>query len=288
MLLLIIAHITTMIASLKIKLDTYKNIYKQIGDAGYKVDFDKLIVILENQKNSNIKKIIDSILFVIPGINLINSSVCRLIETKKFNKNLEKYDVLVPMTNYEKYVYNNLESTSKKISFVLTCNTIEKEFGEIKVLSAEEVKVYLDDCNSILKNNGIAQLYYEKLPQIAYTLNEVKKLSNSINSHYKLGTIDGIKTAIIGVPEDCNIDFVIIRRDKCLEKNEYKTIEDEEVKDAKFIVYPFGIDFEESNELKQCYQDIINERTYTKKSLFNISTYTKENKSILYVKKRVK
>ena len=84
------------------------------------------------------------------------------------------------------------------------------------------------DPNCLLEKN-IVQLYYDKLPIISYSLDEVKQLSESINSHYKLGKMNDINTAIIGLPEECTINSAIVRNDDKLLEMDYQEVNEDEL-----------------------------------------------------------
>ena len=153
----------------------------------------------------------------------------------------------------------------------------------------DEIKLYLDDEVKVLKYD-IAQLYYEKLPALAYTLDEVKKLSESIESNYKIGRMNEINTAIIGLPKDCNFTTVLLRKNNTLEKHKYEPLNEEDMKNEKFVIYPFGIDFNENEKLKACYEEIVKERDNyyknKKSKIMDYNFYPANDKPFVRVKQK--
>ena len=286
----ILSQLVTMFISVAIKMNKFLKTYKKIGDNGFKIDSQKMENISNKKEESNLKKsiinVLDLILFFIPGINMISASISSNITKTEFLKRLEQNNALIPMTDEEYEFYNNLSSISKKINFVSYHDEISKRIDYIKTL--------LDEERTVLEKN-IAQLYYDKLPPIAYTLEGIKKLSNAIDSNYKVGIMDGINVAIIGLPkEECKINYVILRNKNSLEQYEYKELNEKDINNNnnKFIVYPFGFDFEENDELKNSYQDIIDNRNYFRKnkrsSMIKFNDINLNNKEKIYVKKKVK
>ena len=282
MIIFIITQIATMGISIKIKYDTYRSIYKHMGDSGYKIDPNILNDIIKNKKPNKIRDMVNITLFVIPGINIISSVINRLIDTKKFGEELINNKALSSMTDLEMKAYQKLNTTNKKITFVLCCDEINKEY--------DKIMTYFEDSNILLQKN-IAQLYYEKLPQIAYTLDEVKMLSKTIQSDYKIGKIDGVNSAIIGLPQNSTIEEVILKKEKSLNRYQFEKMDEEETRNGKFIVYPFDFDFEGNEELKKCYKEIIDIRDNNRKNMYirSINVNKDIQKDVkTYVKKRVK
>ena len=277
-----VAQVTTMLASIGIKGNTYNKTYKKIGDKGYKISADKVEELLNDRpKERKIVQLVDALLFLIPFINVASAVIKRQYDIKKVNESIEKHEALIPMTEEEKLQYSKFNSTLKKATFVSCYDSFSK--------ALDEIKVFIDDENTILKQH-IAQLYYEKLPAISYTLEEVKKLSTSIDSSYKLGKIEGINTAIIGLPEDCYIDKVIMKKEDSLERYQYEIMDEENIETEKFIIYPFGVDFNENDKLKACYQKIVDERDKFRKNrkkettIYNI--YQNDDKPFVRVKQK--
>lgn len=278
-LLFVVAQLVTMLVSVKIKMDTYKNEYKKLGDKGYKINSEKVIQMIEDEKNSRVHDFVDAFLFVLPGINIISSTVQRVIETKKFTEKIEKFDALLPMTDEEIEKYQRLDSVAKKATFVSCYDTVIKAYNDIHI--------YFES-NIDLLDKHIAQLYYEKLPAISYTLEEIKKLSNSIESSYQIGKADGLNTAIIGLPnKQFDIDNILVIKNDKIEKYDYETIDEKDAKNERFIVYPFGMDYNESETLQKCYQDILNDRDNARKNNANrFNRYSNDDKAFIRVKRK--
>lgn len=279
--LYILAENITACISFSLRKNVVNKYIEKIGNKGYKVDFDKFVEVTENKKigDQNLKTIIS---FAIPGINIINCMIKNHKEIKKINKELEENNAFIPMNEFEKEQYNKLPDKNSKVQFVMVCEKLSQEIID----AFQKTMLYIADPNDLLEKN-IAQLYYDKLPIISYSLDEVKQLSKSINSHYKLGKMNDINTAIIGLPEECTINYTIVRNDKDLLEMEYQELNEDELENKKFVVYPFNIDFEESQELKECYQKIIDKRdNKTSGTSIVYNTYYNDDKP--YVKKKVK
>lgn len=287
MTLYILTQLITMGISLKIKHDTYNKTYKDIGDNGYVIDSEKLEQLLNEQpKYTRKEELKDVILFLIPGINIANTVIRKNKCVKQLKKSIKENDALKPMSDIEYRFYQKLPNTLSKASYVVYSDAQAKQIEN----KMKEIKIFFDDEEKVLENN-IAQLYYDRLPAIAYSLEEVKKLSSSIDLHYKLGKMCGINTAIIGLPNDnCEIKKTIVKKDESLVKYEYEQKDEEEMKNEKFIIYPFGTDFNENDKLKECYDEIIESRDNIKKGFNNRVTsyniYTTEDKPIVRVKRK--
>lgn len=285
--LFMIAQLTSMLVSTKIKADTYKKIYKNIGDAGYKIDVDKIEQIQqEEQKQNKLLQAIETFLFLIPGVNIVSSLAKRIYDTKKTGKLFEKYEVLIPMSEIEYNNYQKLPNILSKVSYVVYSDELNKQYEA----DLKRVKIYLGDKDVVLEDS-IAQLYYDRLPALSYTLDEVKKLSDSIELYYKLGKMDGINTAIIGLPnEECNITTTIVKKDDSLEKHDYEIIKEEYMQNERFVIYPFGIDFNENDKLKACYEEILKDRDNyyknKKSKIMNYNFYPTDNKPFVRVKQK--
>lgn len=280
---ILVENITACI-SFSLRKNVVNKYIEKIGDKGYKVDFDKFVEVTENKKigDQNLKTIIS---FAIPGINIINCMIKNHKEIKKINKELEENNAFIPMNEFEKEQYNKLPDKNSKVQFVMVCEKLSQEIID----AFQKTILYMADPNYLLEKN-IVQLYYDKLPIISYSLEEVKQLSDSINSHYKLGKMNDINTAIIGLPEECTINSAIVKNDDKILEMDYQEVNEDEYVNKKFVIYPFNIDFNESQELKECYQKIIDKRdnktTNGKSIVYN--TYYNDDSVYTYVKKKVK
>lgn len=282
--LYILAENITSIIAVTLRKNSVYNYIDKIGKKGYKLDYEKFCEITKDKKigDHKLKTIIS---FMIPGINIINCVIKNHIEIKKINKELEDNNAFIPMDENEIEYYNTIKEKQSKVQYLLMCDELTKTFNDI----TEKALLYLTDAKVLLEKN-IVQLYYDKLPIISYSLEEVKQLSDSINSHYKLGKMNDINTAIIGLPEECTINSAIVKNDDKILEMDYQEVNEDEYVNKKFVIYPFNIDFEESQELKDCYQKIIDKRdnkvTNNNQVVYNI--YYNDERPYTSVKKKVK
>lgn len=277
MLVYIVVQLATMYVSTRIKINKFKKTYTSYGDKGYKIDQQKISDY--EYKNSKLNQAIDLVCFLIPGVNIVNTIIRTNKSTNEFKKNVDESNALIPMNDNEIKYYNSLNNINKKILFIVQDNNLENQD-----LLSEYIKLCLADEDKVL-DKKVAQLYYDKLPPISYTINEVKQLSKAIDSSYKLGKVEGVNTAIIGLPDDCEVEKVILKRQDKLETYYYEQIDDERLNDEHFIIYPFGIDYEESDELKDCYKKITDKRDEVRKNSMILNEYHNDTKPYVKVKK---
>lgn len=273
-LILLIIEIITISGSMVIKIKGIIDSVLEIANKGYKISNNKLNELLKEPKDSTFKKKLNKILLFIPGLNLIASKITSINSKKKiFNRAKEK-KLLIKMTEEELKQYNTLQNKSSKFVYVTTISSLKED---------EKVKV-IDNKLAIVKTKGLISLDYDRLLPLSYTLEEVKKLNNVTKMNYKLGKINGINVAIIGIPNpNILINKVQFKSENYKNKYAFNQLDYEENKDNRFIIYPYTDKFD--NDLENCIEKIRYNRANKKQKVNilqnnNIIT-TKENNLIL-------
>lgn len=275
----ILAFITLLIAYVKLEnitLDRCQNIAKnsfnrllcQIGDSGYKIDKEGLEklknedIIINRTKNKFIMKL-QYLAIYIPYINMLVIKYIEDKENKIFIKEAIEKNIFTAMNEKEKEYYKKLITDEQKANY-LTFEACSNE--DTKILGFINNRPILLDTKAIPLTN-------EKLIQLSYTLDEVKKLNSVLDGQYKLCDIGGKKIAIIGVDEEIlNGNFkriIIADEDKSIYN--FKDINEKEAANMNFIVYPFLINDTDKENLNKVIEEIRENRHGKKIYISNIS-----------------
>lgn len=183
------------------------------------------------KEKSLLNKAIRGILSLTPGVNLLIAG----IKTYQIEHlDLEDEDlkaIIQPMTEEEKKMYKSLKTKTQKIGYAAIVT--EKKANE-------DLIGYVGN-KAIIVQQNLVSIPNDQLVPLAYTLEEVKELNEVTGLSYKLGRMDGINTAIIGLPNsDKHFDSVKLKKDNFTKVHDYKLFSEEEAKDKTFIVYPYS------------------------------------------------
>ena len=238
-----------------------------LAKKGYKLDY-KTYEEYFNKVNSKNRQLVNNILLFLPGINLLSSLV-------------NKYQILndndplinenkIPMTSKELNEFNNLKNYSQQLLFTLF----------IYLNNIEERELTFDNKTPIIIDNCLIKLE-EKILPLSYSLDEVLKLNSLTNCSYRLGKVDNINTAIIGIP---NSEYKVLRVqynfDKDLTTHNFKEMSLKEAKDEKFVVYLFNDTEDIKNVVNKGVEKIKLERRKNNNPIPSPITYNYELKRI--------
>ncbi len=243
---------------------------------GYKIDYDTYEKYIEKvSKEFNKNKYFKILLLLLPGINIINA----FINKNKYKKDMVNDRLIreskVPMTDKEIEQFNNIKYKYNQLLYTLFLFTNTNE----------EKELIFDGIQPIIIDNCLLKLE-EKLLPLAYTLEEVMYLNNLTNNSYRLGKVDGVNTAIIGIPNSqykvlrVNYDF-----ENELETHDFNEISLEEAKDKTFIVYLFNPNPVIKEKVDNGIIDIQNKRDSKRKVVSRIDNLSLTNN---YVLKRIR
>ena len=184
----IVGELATVIGSVAITLNASLNSVLEISKKGYKIDknvldeYSQKRIEEEKQKTNGTKKLLGTILLLVPGVNLINASINCAKLKKNFMDDPQIKEAIVPMTDKEKEQYERMDTRMQK----LTCTV----FNSMKENDKEEFFGFIGK-RPIVVDHGLTSLYYEELMPLDYTLDEVKKLNEATTYSYRIGKIDG-------------------------------------------------------------------------------------------------
>ena len=254
MITFIFLQLVTIIICIINSYNCVNNLLLKIAKKGYKFQTKNLNYFLSKNKFQNkLPMLLSYILMLIPGVNIIYINIKNNILINDLISDLYEQKILVGMTPTEKEQFRKLISKKDKINFII--DMVLKE--SIQPINLNE--------NNIDPDNVILCLKNEHLTPLAYTLDEVKKLSTAANHSYIIGKIDNINTAIIGIP--ANLDRV--KEVRFLSENfntnhQFEKIPETETKGKTFLVYPFKIENEKS--IKKAIDEIIEARSNTNRN----------------------
>lgn len=178
----------TVISSYLINLNSNLDKMLSLSKQGYKIDYDTYEKYLHNSVLEEDKnKIINTILLLIPGINLLKSL------SNKYKVLNEKDPIIeenkIPMSEKEIKEYNNLKNKYQRMFYSLF----------MYIEDTNEKDLVFDGLQPVIIDNCLLKLKEQLFP-LSYSLDEVLKLNNLTNYSYRLGFVDNINTAIIGIP----------------------------------------------------------------------------------------
>ena len=265
--LIALGEIATIIASNVIALGGYVEGIVELGNKGYKFVTEKdghqlprikELIEEDNKTNGTVKARIRRtkglILTLAPGINIIHSMFQRRKIKKDIVNSAGSESVIVPMTDEEKEQYARLKNNKQKISY-------------LTLISDENHQEYLGFIGDrIVVCENVTDLKYEKLPAIAYTLDEVKKLNDVTTNSYRLGTIDDDSVAIIGFPNPAAVIKKVSFKDETIRSHEFIPMTEEEAANKRFTVYPYAEDTD--GKIANAVEEIRNNRANPTKANF--------------------
>lgn len=254
----IAAEIATIAGTIAISANGVIDFILEIAKNGYKIDQKVIDEIKKNQNeekknnSSNLGKMLNCIVMLIPGVNLLKAAVISNKLKRSVMNNPQLREAMVPMTDLEKEQFAKLKTRKQKLMFTAFMSD---------ELSQEKSFLGIYGENPVIVDSELELLYHEELESLGYTLDEVKKLNEATHYSYKIGKMDDRNVAIIGVPNpDKQFSRVKLRKEDYKINHSYETMTDEEAQNAKFAVYPFIVEEEEVlrkavDEIKQSRDD---------------------------------
>ncbi len=249
----IVGELATVIGSIAISLNAVFDSILEIAKNGYKIDKNMLD---ENQRNQVegkkpridlTNRILGAILLLVPGVNLINSSMQGAKFKEAVRNDPKIKEATVPMTEKEKEQYAKMEGKLKKIAFIAFTSRKEKE---------EEYFGFVGKKPTVV-NYGLTSIYYEKLMPLDYTLDEVKRLNEATTYSYRIGKIDGKNVAIIGIPvSNSPVSRIRFVTEYFQRTHIFEEMTEEEAQDKTFTVYPFTIHNDTIVDVENVIQEI--------------------------------
>lgn len=167
----------------------------------------------------------------IPGMNIIASAI---------------------FSSKTKKIIENLDSVELSPDYVAKFKNLTKaqQIEEIKKL--EEKTVIEEE-----KSQGSQLEEKDALTPLAYTLEEVKTISSSLNKDYVVGKIDGVNIALIGFSSE-EIDDVYIELIQAFKEGgasfinyHFNASTEEEVANNRFKVFVKGLSSEEKDDISE-------------------------------------
>ncbi len=246
--------VTIIIGSIILELVTCVktiSIYKKLGfrvmdnlfKDGYKIAANK-ITDEGNESYMDLRFSVSYLISLIPVINIlyVKSLVKKCTKLYYTNEELQKY--LLPVTDIEREIYDSIKNKNERYRYIKSIANL-KEGTEAIGYSDKKIEI---------TDHLLYPLEYERLTPLAYTYDEVVKLNKVTQGKFKLCKVEGINTAVIGIPTDIENEMrrVSLPGESLDDYHNVEVIENPE--DKKYIVYPFekydGID-ECINEIKK-------------------------------------
>ena len=250
----IVGELATVVGSIAISLNGVVDSVLEISKNGYKIDksvldeYEKRQVKEKKEKTNGLKKALDVVLLFVSGVNLLRAGIENIKMKKSVMNDPQIKEALIPMTDREKEQYAKMEGKMKKLIFTAFTTAKENEEEEFMGFIGKRL---------IVVDHGLTSLYYEKLMPLSYTLDEVKKLNEATTYSYRIGKVDGINVAIIGIPNsNSSVSRIQFKAEDYKITHTYDKMTEEEAKDKTFVVYPFTTNNEEEvqkviEEIKQ-------------------------------------
>lgn len=265
-LFLVAGEVASIIVTLRLSQKVFTDIILEVGKHGYKFDKKICSLSLNKQEKSldgdnhqsgaptatKTKKGMGSALLFIPVVNIIGVQLMRRKIKKDVMSYTELSDFILPMNDNEKSEYSKLKNNSDRLAFSFFI--MSHDLGNAEFAGYSDGNLKIHDRNIVLTAE-------QRLEPLAYTLDEVKKLNRITNYSYKLGTLNGINTAIIGV-QDLSLvaNKIKLISNYSLTENEFVEMNDEDGKDKTFIVY--SVLDECHDKMQNGIDEIISRRTY--------------------------
>lgn len=233
--IVLLGELATVIASSVIIAKGSVDLILKLCELGYKVDkeafekFQKQAEMKQSETKKKITKITGTIILLTPGVNLLRAGIVSHNMLKKTLNNEDAQKFLIPMTEKEQEQFSKLETKMEKIAFAAVTNIGNKDEEYVGVIGKRPVIV----------DYGLTSIYYDQLLPLAYTLDEVKELNSATSYSYRLGRVDGINTAIVGIPsQESPVNRLKFKSDNYKKTYTFENMTEEEAKNKTFVVYP--------------------------------------------------
>lgn len=250
----IIGEIFTIYKSKKITMSSYDDAILEISERGYKLDFYKYLELNEGKEQIEINigeiSIMTLATSLIPGLNILFALNRRKKIINNFLKDESIKKSLIELTDEEKKIYSNLDNKLSKFSYTLFNMT--KKYDE---------EVFLDFDNDINPDIysydfGKQKIEGDILLPLSYSFDDVKRINDSSSGLFKVGKIDDINVAIVGIDDNEKMfKRLTFKRDNYNEVYNFTEMNEEEAKDERFVIYPY-----KEKEYEDVIDNILEER----------------------------
>ncbi len=270
----ILIELITILSSCLIKLNISLNKMLSLAKQGYKLDYDTYEKYLHNSSLKEDKnKILNIILLLIPGINLLSSLIYKYQIINEKDPLIEENKIL--MSEKEIKEYNSLKNKYQKMFYNLFMYM--EDTNEKDLVFEGTQPIIIDNCLLKLK---------EQLIPLSYNLDEVLKLNNLTNYSYRLGSVDNVNTAIIGIPNgEYKLRRVQYNFDEEFITHDFKEMTLEDAKEKKFVIYLFDNQEEIKNKVENGIKEI-EEKRHSKR--WNNQIFSSLPKTNNYELKRIR
>ena len=228
----------------------------KIGEKGYTVSGDSLNEVIKEHYDEMKKKnkVVSKVIAFVPVVNAFytRSRMDKLEEAILNDPNLES--TLLPLTEEEKEKFNSVDEGDKratkykKASMILDFSKAKENDESYKVERGTVANLSDEEEKEQEKEKDNVTVLEERLLPLAYTLDEVKLLNDATEGNLILGTNEGSRIAIIGVPEDVETIENVKLADSIQHDKEFVPLTEEECKDSCFLVYPYNNDHKKEIE----------------------------------------
>ena len=227
-------------------LISYLNIY----DHGFKYNGSMDDFEMEYLSVVSTKRIYIDLLFtLVPFINIIYNSLKNNYLKNRIFYNLSSEDRLEMLSEEEKSKYFSLENDFQKIVYA--------EFLNKKYIDAEFVG--FNGMFPVFENNKLCVLRYDRLTPLGYTIDDVKKISDFLESNFIIGKVEGVNVAIIS-KMNLNINSILRENDSLDNAKTFEQMDPEVITGERFIIYPFDDISDKEEELNNLIRKLYDER----------------------------
>lgn len=248
-----VGELATIIGSCAIIAKGSADLAIKLCEHGYKVDqkaldkYQKQREMKQGAQKKKAKVILGTIIMLLPGVNLVRAGTMSHKMLKETLKDEEAQKFLIPMTEKEKEQFSKLETTMEKLAFVSVATVGDEDEEYFGLIGRRPLVV----------DHGLTAIYNDQLPPFAYTLAEVKELNSVTDYSYRLGKVDGINTAIIGIPNpNSSLKRLNFKDEDYKQTHTFEKMSEEEAQDKTFIVYTLT----KEEEVLACVEKIIENR----------------------------
>lgn len=258
LLYLLLLESVSIYTSLFINIKSYYKLLGKVVKKGYKIDMEKIKKVDDKTTPTKKDKIINTILLLLPGINIINSLIK---SNKRVNESFKDEDFissLVPLDEEELKLSKTLTNDFQRAMLCASAST--KEEDNIEVVGFEDNEpIMVKNVRPSIKNKTCNLVKYP-VPHMSYTYDEVVKLNNSTHGICKCGNADGRSVAIIGLKDDTDFNKISFNQNEYSLNSSFVEYSNEEAMKHKYVVYPYPYNMEDSLDLTNSYNEIVKER----------------------------
>lgn len=270
-LLAIVVFLLSIIGTGVIHFSSVVNLALYLSKKGFKIDkkvmdeMDKELKEEGKKEISELKRIVGAFLFFMPIINMLYAAIKVHFDRKAVIDELKKRNGLFPMTEKEKKDYSEFKRTKDKLLYTVVNTMKENE---------EEEYIGSFGKNILVGDSGLMKIHSNRIEDLDYTLDDVKRLNEVVDGNYRLGKINNDYIAIIGIGNrEIEIKRIQFSSEDYRITHNYDLLTEEEAKDKIFTVYADFLSNEEKEKLDQVIEEIKEERLEKEKPNYSYIPY---------------